>query len=134
MEKIIDQTNKKKILVFETLPITCQLRVLCFKVRLWLIMTLFQNQFVVDDVSKIIKEGIENTIGGNAYQHVRNRKIEENHNILIFKTISGQSEQLDRSSCRKLPECIDETAKAVQIYRWVKSPSMTHCINYRELP
>lgn len=32
-------------------------------------MTLFQNQFVVDDVSKIIKEGIETTIGGNAYQH-----------------------------------------------------------------
>lgn len=30
---------------------------------------LFQNQFVVDDVSKIIKEAIENTIGGNAYQH-----------------------------------------------------------------
>lgn len=29
----------------------------------------FQNQFVVDDVSKIIKEAIENTIGGNAYQH-----------------------------------------------------------------
>lgn len=28
-----------------------------------------QNQFVVDDVSKIIKEAIENTIGGNAYQH-----------------------------------------------------------------
>lgn len=32
-------------------------------------MTLFQNQFVVDDVSKIIKEGIESTIGGNAYAH-----------------------------------------------------------------
>ena len=30
---------------------------------------LFQNQFVVDDVSKIIKEAIEITIGGNAYQH-----------------------------------------------------------------
>jgi dynein light chain Tctex-type 1 len=29
----------------------------------------FQNQFVVDDVSKIIKEAIESTIGGNAYQH-----------------------------------------------------------------
>lgn len=28
-----------------------------------------QNQFVVDDVSKTIKEAIENTIGGNAYQH-----------------------------------------------------------------
>lgn len=28
-----------------------------------------QNQFIVDDVSKIIKEAIENTIGGNAYQH-----------------------------------------------------------------
>ncbi|XP_031619779.1 dynein light chain Tctex-type [Contarinia nasturtii] len=28
-----------------------------------------ENQFVVDDVSKIIKEAIENTIGGNAYQH-----------------------------------------------------------------
>jgi hypothetical protein len=30
---------------------------------------LFQNQFIVDDVSKIIKEAIEQTIGGNAYQH-----------------------------------------------------------------
>lgn len=29
----------------------------------------FQNHFVVDDVSKIIKEAIENTIGGNAYLH-----------------------------------------------------------------
>lgn len=28
-----------------------------------------QNQFIVDDVSKIIKEAIEQTIGGNAYQH-----------------------------------------------------------------
>ncbi|XP_055849509.1 dynein light chain Tctex-type [Episyrphus balteatus] len=28
-----------------------------------------ENQFVVDDVSKIIKEAIEQTIGGNAYQH-----------------------------------------------------------------
>lgn len=28
-----------------------------------------QNQFIVDDVSKIIKEAIESTIGGNAYQH-----------------------------------------------------------------
>lgn len=28
-----------------------------------------QNHFVVDDVSKIIKEAIENTIGGNAYLH-----------------------------------------------------------------
>ena len=28
-----------------------------------------QNSFVVDDVSKIIKESIEHTIGGNAYQH-----------------------------------------------------------------
>nr|XP_029727880.1 dynein light chain Tctex-type isoform X2 [Aedes albopictus] len=28
-----------------------------------------QHQFVVDDVSKIIKEAIETTIGGNAYQH-----------------------------------------------------------------
>lgn len=28
-----------------------------------------ENQFVVDDVSKIIKEAIENTIGGNGYQH-----------------------------------------------------------------
>lgn len=33
-------------------------------------MTLFQNQFIVDDVSKIIKESIEQVIGGNAYQHV----------------------------------------------------------------
>ncbi|CAO1406972.1 unnamed protein product [Diamesa serratosioi] len=31
--------------------------------------SLSQNQFVVDDVSKTIKEAIENTIGGNAYQH-----------------------------------------------------------------
>lgn len=30
---------------------------------------ILQNQFVVDDVSKIIKEAIESTIGGNAYQH-----------------------------------------------------------------
>ncbi|XP_021708417.1 dynein light chain Tctex-type isoform X1 [Aedes aegypti] len=29
----------------------------------------FVHQFVVDDVSKIIKEAIETTIGGNAYQH-----------------------------------------------------------------
>lgn len=29
----------------------------------------FQNQFIVDDVSKIIKEAIENSIGGTAYQH-----------------------------------------------------------------
>lgn len=28
-----------------------------------------QNQFIVDDVSKIIKEAIENSIGGTAYQH-----------------------------------------------------------------
>ena len=33
------------------------------------IMSHFQNQFIVDDVSKIIKEAIEQTIGGNAYQH-----------------------------------------------------------------
>lgn len=32
-------------------------------------MTVFQNQFVVDDVSKIIKEAIEQTIGGNSYMH-----------------------------------------------------------------
>lgn len=31
----------------------------------------FQNQFIVDDVSKIIKEAIENTIGGTAYQHIK---------------------------------------------------------------
>lgn len=30
---------------------------------------MFQNQFIVDDVSKIIKEAIENSIGGTAYQH-----------------------------------------------------------------
>lgn len=29
----------------------------------------FQNQFIVDDVSNIIKEAIENSIGGTAYQH-----------------------------------------------------------------
>ena len=28
-----------------------------------------ESQFIVDDVSKIIKEAIEHTIGGNAYQH-----------------------------------------------------------------
>lgn len=28
-----------------------------------------QNQFVVDDVSNIIKQSIESTIGGNGYQH-----------------------------------------------------------------
>lgn len=28
-----------------------------------------QKQFEVDEVSKIIKESIESTIGGNAYQH-----------------------------------------------------------------
>lgn len=32
-------------------------------------MSHFQNQFIVDDVSKVIKEAIEQTIGGNAYQH-----------------------------------------------------------------
>lgn len=32
-------------------------------------LILYQHQFVVDDVSKIIKEAIETTIGGNAYQH-----------------------------------------------------------------
>lgn len=41
--------------------------------RLWSVNHFFfnilQNQFVVDDVSKIIKEAIETTIGGNAYQH-----------------------------------------------------------------
>lgn len=30
---------------------------------------MLQNQFIVDDVSKIIKEAIENSIGGTAYQH-----------------------------------------------------------------
>lgn len=33
-----------------------------------------QNQFIVDDVSKIIKEAIESTIGGNAYQHDKGKK------------------------------------------------------------
>ncbi|KAM8705057.1 hypothetical protein ACLKA7_009508 [Drosophila subpalustris] len=28
-----------------------------------------ESQFIVDDVSKTIKEAIETTIGGNAYQH-----------------------------------------------------------------
>jgi len=28
-----------------------------------------QSQFVVDEVSTIIKEAVEKTIGGNAYQH-----------------------------------------------------------------
>lgn len=31
-------------------------------------LVILQNLFVVDDVSKIIKEAIESTIGGNAYQ------------------------------------------------------------------
>lgn len=40
----------------------------------WLLIyrhDVFQNQFIVDDVSKIIKEAIENTIGGTAYQHIK---------------------------------------------------------------
>jgi hypothetical protein len=32
---------------------------------------LFQTQFVVDEVSNIIKESIENTIGGNGYAHAK---------------------------------------------------------------
>lgn len=32
-------------------------------------LTALQNLFVVDDVSKIIKETVESTIGGNAYQN-----------------------------------------------------------------
>lgn len=39
------------------------------KLYLFRLFCPIQNQFVVDDVSKIIKEAIENTIGGNAYQH-----------------------------------------------------------------
>ena len=31
----------------------------------------FQTQFVVDEVSNIIKESIENTIGGNGYAHAK---------------------------------------------------------------
>ncbi|TRY76763.1 hypothetical protein TCAL_07609 [Tigriopus californicus] len=30
-----------------------------------------ENQFVVDDVSNIIKESIESTIGGNSYVHTK---------------------------------------------------------------
>ena len=30
-----------------------------------------QTQFVVDEVSNIIKESIENTIGGNGYAHAK---------------------------------------------------------------
>lgn len=30
---------------------------------------LSQNQFIVDEVSNVIKQAIEQTIGGNAYQH-----------------------------------------------------------------
>ena len=33
------------------------------------VFQILQSQFIVDDVSKIIKESIETTIGGNAYQH-----------------------------------------------------------------
>lgn len=44
-------------------------------------MPLLQNQFIVDDVSKIIKEAIENTIGGNAYQHDKGN-ISSFHNFL----------------------------------------------------
>ncbi|XP_069696313.1 dynein light chain Tctex-type 1 [Periplaneta americana] len=32
-------------------------------------LTTDETQFVVDEVSTIIKEAIENSIGGNAYQH-----------------------------------------------------------------
>lgn len=32
-------------------------------------MSLLQNQFIVDEVSNVIKQAIEQTIGGNAYQH-----------------------------------------------------------------
>ena len=39
------------------------------RVKMTIALTNLQNQFIVDDVSKIIKEAIENTIGGNAYQH-----------------------------------------------------------------
>ncbi len=31
----------------------------------------FQTQFVVDEVSNIIKESIESTIGGNSYAHAK---------------------------------------------------------------
>ena len=30
-----------------------------------------ESQFVVDEVSTIIKEAVESTIGGNAYQHAK---------------------------------------------------------------
>lgn len=39
------------------------------RVKMTIALTNLQNQFIVDDVSKIIKEAIETTIGGNAYQH-----------------------------------------------------------------
>lgn len=49
-----------------------------FEERFELIMSLLkQNQFIVDDVSKIIKEGIESTIGGNAYQHVSQKYVKK---------------------------------------------------------
>jgi hypothetical protein len=32
-------------------------------------VNLLQTQFVVDEVSNIIKESIESTIGGNSYAH-----------------------------------------------------------------
>lgn len=36
-----------------------------------ILCTFFQTQFVVDEVSNIIKESIENTIGGNGYAHAK---------------------------------------------------------------
>ncbi len=35
------------------------------------LISTFQTQFVVDEVSNIIKESVENTIGGNAYAHAK---------------------------------------------------------------
>lgn len=47
---------------FQSIPLNISLTIALLNLS-------FQNHFVVDDVSKIIKEAIESTIGGNAYLH-----------------------------------------------------------------
>ena len=73
---IIDQTVDPRIL-FEFSCDSSQLGILGARLEkhcaqhviMKRVMSYLQNQFIVDDVSKIIKESIEHTIGGNAYQH-----------------------------------------------------------------
>lgn len=85
-----------------------------------------ENQFIVDDVSKIIKEAIESTIGG-MYKFAfpqrdkiwpsPSRNSFHKKNVCFRKRIStGQSEQLDRSCGRELLDCFDQTTKTLQIY------------------